>query len=231
MKRYGLFAVLAVAGLAFAVESAEADKRRWKPRLRVGVNLNLGNRHVRRYSSGRYEWRQNRVWIPGQHEVQWVEKRHPDRWEYRTVKVRRPDRTEMRPERVWVPARTTYRSERYVIRPGRWEVRFDPCSYPPRKRVWIPPTYGQRSVPVHEPGRWETRKKAVRIPGGFTTKQERVRIPGGTYRAQERVWRPGHYEYRNVKVWVPGVACAPRNSLVIGGNHGGFGFSLRLSGR
>lgn len=208
MKNGTILAILAAMVLALAVDNGEAGGKRKK--LRIGLSVNLGSRcqpsHPRvMQSPGRHEWREVKVWNPGRHEVQWVEKQQPDRYEWR-------DR------RIWVPGGTTYRMEPYMICAGHWETRFHPRSCPPYQRVWIPPRYGTRRVLVNLPGHWEVRRVQVRIPGEI-------------YRVQERIWCPGHYEYRRDKVRVPGAVCASRKSIRIGGNHGGFGFSLNLSRR
>jgi len=217
MRNGTLLAILAAMTIAFAVADCEAGGKRKK--LRIGLSVNLGSHNQPRHSrhprhprhtrvvrsSGRHAWREVKVWIPGHHEMKWIERQQPDRYEWRD-------------KRIWVPGGTTYRTESYLICAGHWETRFHPRSCPPYQRVWIPPRYGSRQVPVNLPGHWEVRRIQVRIPGEI-------------YRVQERIWCPGHYEYRREKVWVPGAVCAPRRCIRIGGNHGGFGFSLNLSRR
>ena len=116
MKRFGLLAALAAALLAVQVERAEAGKGK-RPRVRVGVglHLDLGSRS----SAGHYETRQQRVLVPGHYELQWVERREPDRYEWRT-------------ERVWVPG-TLVGYDVYghpVYTQGYWTER--------HVRVWVP---------------------------------------------------------------------------------------------
>jgi len=230
MKNSSLVALLSVVALACTVDLSEAGgKRKRKPRISFSVNLGV-HRRPRRVSHpvGHYEWREERVWIPGHHETKWIVKRRPDRFEWREVQVKNPDRYEWREQRVWVPGGTTYRTERYLICAGHWETRFIPHARPPCQKVWIPPQYGSRQVEVELPGHWEVRRQKILVPGEITTRRERVRIPGETYRVKEHGCLPGHYETRKVMVWVPGATCAPRKCIRIGGNHGGFGFSLNL---
>lgn len=197
------------------------DRRR---RGRVGGG---GHRNPIARTGGHYVWRNERVWVPARYETRIVERREPDRWETRTVRVKLPDRHEWRERRVFEPGRVEFRRERYIVRSGHWERRGRRGNV---RRVWCPPVYGVRKVRVQIPGRWVTRREKVCIPGGYTTKCERVRIPGCVRQVQERVLVcEGHYATKRVKVWVPVATCTPRTRLVIGGNHGGFGFSLNLS--
>lgn len=202
------------------------NRRRGRGRGRV----QRGTVHVSHSPrNGEYIWRNERVWVPAHFETQWIERRTPDRWEARTVKVKLPDRHEWRARRVFQRAVVTFRQERYVVRPGRWVRRPAPNACPPFRRVWCPPVYGMRRVRCETPGRWIVKRERVCIPGGYTTKCERVLVPGCVRKVKTRVHCAGHYENKRVKVWVSGAACTPRTRLVIGGNHGGFGFSLNLS--
>jgi hypothetical protein len=222
----GLAALAAVGLIAIPAQAGG------KPgKVRIGFQVNVGTAPHRsgRADRGRHEWREQRVWVPGRYEVKWVERRQPDRFEWQTVSVKLPDRHEWRTERAWVPGSVTFREKRYLLRPGYWDTRFV-GGHPRRiQRVWIPPQYGSRRIPVEQPGRFEERRIRVTVPGGYRQEKRQVCVPGETYRVQERVWCPAHHETKRIKVWVPGATCAPRKKLVIGGNHGGFGFSLSFS--
>ncbi len=193
MKRQA-FTLLSAAALIFAATDYASAGNRDRGTRRFDDGRNRGRAHVRPVvrtprratpprhvrGAGRYVWRVNRVFVPGHYENRWVERRAPDRFETRE-------------ERVWQAGQVTYRDERYVVRAGYYRVvRGGACE--PARRVWCPPQYGVRRVPVQCPGRW-------------VVKCVRVRVPGEIQRVCERVWCPPRYENKRVRVWVPAATC------------------------